>query len=71
MPAGGTVEVIEEGVNGWTGPVGDANALAKKIQAVLEDDAARERVETSAREKIKNEFTLEIELEANLQFMEG
>jgi glycosyltransferase involved in cell wall biosynthesis len=70
-PVGGTVDVLEDGVNGWTVPVSDADALGTKIQAVLEDDAARERVGKSAREKIQNEFTLEKELEGNLAVYEN
>lgn len=70
-PVGGTVDVLEDGINGWTIPVSDADALGTKIQAVLEDDAARERVGKSAREKIQNEFTLEKELEGNLAVYEN
>ena len=65
-PVGGTVDVLEDGVNGWTVPVSDADALANKIQAVLEDETESRRRGKSARETIVNKFTPGMELEANL-----
>jgi glycosyltransferase involved in cell wall biosynthesis len=70
-PVGGTMDVLEDGVNGWTVPVNDADALGNRIQAVLEDDAARERVGKSAREKIQKKFTLEKELAGNIAVYEN
>ena len=65
-PTGGMLDVLEDGVNGWTVPVRDADALANRIQAVLEDETARRRAGKAAREKIQKEFSPAKELSANL-----
>jgi glycosyltransferase involved in cell wall biosynthesis len=65
-PVGGTVDVLEDGINGLTVPVNDAEGLSNAIIKVLEDESLRERLGRSAREKIQMEFTVEKELEENL-----
>ena len=34
---GGPSEIIQEGINGWLYPIGDVDALAKRLQSVLDD----------------------------------
>ena len=50
------LELIEDGVNGYVVPVGDADALAEKIQRVLASD--REAMGRAALEKVRP-YTLE------------
>ena len=50
------LELIEDGVNGYVVPVGDAEALAEKIRAVLESDLAA--MGKAALEKVRP-YTLE------------
>ncbi|MFM8367311.1 MAG: glycosyltransferase family 4 protein [Chloroflexota bacterium] len=65
-PVGGVLDVLEDGVNGWTIPVNDAEHLAKVIEKLLNDPEQRARLSKKAREKIEAEFTLQSELQANL-----
>lgn len=50
------LELVEDGVNGYIVPVGDANALAEKIRAVLNSDL--EQMGAASLEKIRP-YTLE------------
>lgn len=50
------LELIEDGVNGYIVPVGDAQALAEKIRAVLQSDM--EKMGAAALEKVRP-YTLE------------
>lgn len=65
-PVGGVLDVLEDGVNGWTIPVNDAEHLAKVTEKLLNDPEQRARLSKKAREKIEAEFTLQNELQANL-----
>jgi glycosyltransferase involved in cell wall biosynthesis len=65
-PVGGMTEVIEDGVNGMLVPVNDVNGLAGKIAEVLNMPEKWEAVGRSARETIVSRFTLEKELQTNL-----
>lgn len=53
---GGIPEAIEQGVTGWTVPVGNAAALGAAITAVLDDAAGREKTERKARAKAEGSF---------------
>ena len=64
---GGVVDVIKDSENGTTVPANDAESLSKTILTLLNDPALRVRLGTSARETIQKEFTLQKELDANLQ----
>jgi glycosyltransferase involved in cell wall biosynthesis len=63
---GGVSDVIKDRENGLTVPVNDAESLSKEILALLNDQALRVRLGKSARETIQKEFTLQKELDANL-----
>lgn len=65
-PVGGMLDVIEDGVNGFLVNVNDAEGLAGKITEVLGQSGKRETVGRSARETLLGQFTLERELQANL-----
>ena len=62
------LELIEDGVNGYVVPVGDAKALAEKIQAVLASD--REKMGHSALEKVRP-YTLENMAKTHAEIFEG
>lgn len=56
---GGAREVVEDGITGWRTPPGDAEALAKTLQAAMElDIAARQAMGRAGRQRIMNRFTV-------------
>jgi glycosyltransferase involved in cell wall biosynthesis len=63
---GGVSDVIKDSENGLTVPANDAESLSKAIINVLEDESLRCRLGKSARETIQTKFTLQKELDANL-----
>jgi glycosyltransferase involved in cell wall biosynthesis len=65
-PVGGAVDVIQDGKNGIFVNVNDANGLAQKILDLLDDPEKRAALGKNARESIAGRFTLEKELQANL-----
>ena len=65
-PVGGTTDVLEDGKNGLYVCVNDANMLSEKILELLDDSKKRSNLGKTARESILNRFSLEKELEANL-----
>jgi len=65
-PVGGVLDVLEDGVNGRTIPVNDAEMLAKVTEELLNDPEQCTRLSKKAREKIEAEFTLQSELQGNL-----
>ena len=65
-PVGGIKDVIEDEKNGIIVNVNDANIFEEKILELLDDSEKRKLLGTNARELIVSKFTLENELEANL-----
>ncbi len=65
-PVGGITDVVEDGKNGLYVCVNDANMLSEKVLELLDDSKKRSNLGKTARESILNRFTLEKELEANL-----
>jgi glycosyltransferase involved in cell wall biosynthesis len=65
-PVGGVTDIIEDGVNGILVNVNDAAGLAEKMAEVLSQPEKQEAVGRSAREAVLHQFTLEKELQANL-----
>ena len=63
---GGIAEVIKDSETGLIVPVNDAEALSDAILKLLDDQPLRSRLGRSAREFIQKEFTLQRELELNL-----
>ena len=66
-PVGGVLDVIEDEVNGLFVNVNDANGLAEKMAEVLNQPEKRETIGRSARKAVLSQYTLEKELQANLQ----
>ena len=65
-PVGGIAEVIKDSETGVIVPVNDAEALSNAILKLLDDQPLRSRLGRSAREFVQKEFTLQKELELNL-----
>jgi glycosyltransferase involved in cell wall biosynthesis len=66
-PVGGVLDVIEDGVNGLFVNVNDVQGLAEKMTEVLNQPDKRESIGRSACDAILGQYTLEKELQANLQ----
>jgi len=66
-PVGGTTDILVDGKNGVIVHVNDANMLAERMHELLDDPEKREALGKDARELIVGKFTLEKELEANLE----
>ena len=56
----GTVELIDEGVDGCLVPVGDASALADRLAFLLGDRAERERLGASARQTAERRYSRQV-----------
>jgi glycosyltransferase involved in cell wall biosynthesis len=57
--AGGTREIIEDGVTGFVVPLGDVDALANRIELLLDDPALASRFGAAGRERVERHFTFE------------
>jgi glycosyltransferase involved in cell wall biosynthesis len=57
-PVGGTVEIVEEGVNGLFFPPADAAALAERIERLQRDPALRASLAAAARRTVEERFDL-------------
>jgi glycosyltransferase involved in cell wall biosynthesis len=66
-PVGGTTDVIEDGKNGVLVNVNDARALAEAIFQALSQPENNRTISKLGREAVIHRFTLEKELDANLQ----
>lgn len=53
----GIRDVIQEGVNGWFAPTGDADAFAERIQALLDDPETLDAASQRTADYVKNTFT--------------
>ncbi|MBU1937881.1 glycosyltransferase family 4 protein, partial [bacterium] len=50
-------EVVRDGVNGWTVPVGNVEAMAKALQNALENSVEREKRGVQGKELLNGEFS--------------
>lgn len=57
--AGGSPELVEDGVSGWIVPPGDPLALASALNELLDDAGRRAAMGRAAAERIRTEFTPE------------
>ena len=57
--AGGTAELVHDGVHGRIIPIGRADRLADAIDAALRDPAATERMVRRARERVEGDLSFE------------
>jgi glycosyltransferase involved in cell wall biosynthesis len=65
-PVGGILDVVKDSETGLIVPANDAESLSNAIIKLLDDQSLRNRLGKAARETIQKEFTLEKELELNL-----
>ena len=70
-PVGGVTDVIEDNINGILVNVDDADGLAGKIAEALSQPEKRKAVGRSAREAFLSRFTLDKELQANLNIYQS
>jgi len=63
--AGGTPEIVHDGVTGFLVPVGDADALAARIVELLADAALRERLGKAGLKRVKEHFSIRKMVAAN------
>ncbi len=65
-PVGGVMDVIEDNINGMLVNVNDVDGLAQKIAEALNQPDKRKQLGESAREAVLHRYTLEKELQSNL-----
>lgn len=53
----GIRDVVQDGVNGWFAPTGDANAFADRIQTLLDDPEALHAASLRTMQHVKSHFT--------------
>ena len=56
--AGGTPEIIEDGVNGYLVEIGDYASLARNIETIINDKRLRESLSIQARKTIEDKFSI-------------
>jgi glycosyltransferase involved in cell wall biosynthesis len=61
---GGIPEVVEDGVNGFLVPPGNAEALAERICRLLHDDDTRRTMGRCGHDKVREGFTFAVQAEA-------
>ncbi|MDX1379139.1 MAG: glycosyltransferase family 4 protein, partial [Anaerolineales bacterium] len=66
-PVGGIKDILENGKNGITVNVNDANMLAEKILELVSQTEKQKLLGQNARKTVVGKLTLEKELEANLE----
>lgn len=57
--AGGTPEIVQDGVNGYLIEVGDSNNLANRIEDIINNKKLRFYLSTKAKETIEDKFSIE------------
>jgi len=56
--AGGTNEIITDGMNGYVVPIKDSQALADKIELILRDEQLRKKIGAEGLNTVKSKFTI-------------
>jgi len=65
-PVGGVLDMMKDGINVKTVPVKDVDSFVSAALRLLSDENERNKMGKSARETVLEQFTLEQELEGNL-----
>ena len=60
----GVADVIRDGVNGYSVPVGNVTALADRVIELLNDAALRKKIGAAARASIGPEFDIDLMVRA-------
>ncbi len=58
--AGGTDEIIDDGVNGFTVPVMDSFKIAEKVKILLENENLRKQFGAEGLNRVRKNFTMEV-----------
>ena len=66
-PVGGVLDILKDGLNGFFVHVNNTEGLAQKMAEVLSQPEKVESVRRSARETVLRQYTLEKELQVNLE----
>lgn len=66
--SGGNPDLITDNVNGYTFAIGDHRALARNILRIIDDEPTRQRFARHAKEKLRNEMSLEAMVRGFEQF---
>jgi len=61
--AGGMVEAINNGVEGFVVPRYDPTLLAARVKQLLSDESLRQRIGRNARRRVLHDFTIERQVE--------
>ena len=67
----GVPELVEDGVSGFLVPPGDAQSLAERISALLEDDDLRNRFGKAGRAEVEAEFNIDLEARRLCRILTG
>jgi len=67
----GIPELVEDGVSGFLVPPGDAQSLAERIGALLEDDELRNRFGKAGRAEVEAEFNIDLEARRLCRILRG
>ncbi len=68
---GGTPEVVRDGQTGWLVPPGKPVPFAERIQRLLKDRSARQRMGTAGREFMLSHFSFEAQAAAYVELVES
>ena len=66
--AGGTIEIIENNVNGFLVPIGDVKTLTKKIQEIMQNDKLYDSMCIEAKRSYKNKYDFDVFKDKVLDF---
>jgi len=68
---GGILSVIDDGINGLLIPPGNVDELVKKTLSILENKDLAQKLAANAREKVVQEFSLEIMTEQTIKIFQS
>lgn len=69
--SGGNPDLISDNVNGYTFALGDYHALAERILCLINDQSTGQRFTRNAKEKVRNEMSLEAMISQFEKFYQG
>ena len=56
----GSMEIIDDGVNGYVVPLRDAGGIAEKVRHLYDNPDVLKKLSDNSQDKIKNEFSSEL-----------
>ena len=67
----GSMEIIEDGVNGYVVPVRDASGIAQKIRYLHDNPEILKELSANCQEKIKNELSSELTIKKYIEYFQS